>query len=230
MRVLVVDDDIQLASLVAFTLRREGYQVLTAHDGAAGLAVWVAEQPELVVLDVNLPKMDGYAVLKHIREQGATPVIMLTVRGEEEDMVHGFGLGADDYITKPFSPRNLLARVRAVLRRSQPHAPQALSLNEFELDLNRQEVRRSDGVTTKLTPLEFRLLHYLVINQGQVLPTESLIQHIWGYDDGGGRTLLKQLIRRLRLKIEPDPTSPHLIETVAGVGYAFSPPSQTTPP
>jgi DNA-binding response OmpR family regulator len=221
MRVLVVDDDEQLAALIAFTLRREGYQVLQADDGKAALAVWEAEQPDLVLLDVNLPHLDGYEVLRYIRATGPTPVIMLTVRDEDDDMVRGLDLGADDYIAKPFSPKNLLARIRAVVRRSGRQPPGDLALGGLTIDVDRQEVRRGDGATVKLTPLEFRLLHYLLSNQGQVLPTEMIIEHVWGYEDSGDRTLLKQLIRRLRLKIEPDPAHPRYVETVAGVGYTL---------
>lgn len=220
MRVLVVDDDIQLASLVAFALRREGFETLKAHDGEAALRVWAAAQPDLVILDVNLPGHDGYTVLREIRAVGATPVIMLTVRGDEDDMVHGLGLGADDYIAKPFSPKNLLARVRAVLRRSGQAEP-TLSAGSLTLDPERRSVQWGDERVVRLTPLEFRLLHYLFTNRGHVLPTDAIIQHVWGYDAPGDRTVLKQLIRRLRLKIEDDPGQPHLIETVAGVGYSL---------
>lgn len=222
MRVLVVDDDLQLASLIAFALRREGYQVLHAADGESALALWEAEQPDLILLDINLPRLNGYEVLRRIRAVSATPVIMLTVRGEEDDMVRGLDLGADDYIAKPFSPKNLLARIRAVLRRSGRQPPADLTLGDLTVDVDRQEVRRADGTVIRLTPLEFRLLHYLLINQGQVLPAELIIEHVWGYDADGDRTLLKQLVRRLRLKIEPDPTHPRYIETVPGVGYTIA--------
>lgn len=222
MRVLVVDDDLQLASLIAFALRREGYQVLHAADGESALALWETEQPDLILLDINLPRLNGYEVLRRIRAVSATPVIMLTVRGEEEDMVRGLDLGADDYIAKPFSPKNLLARIRAVLRRSGRQPPADLTLGDLTVDVDRQEVRRADGTVIRLTPLEFRLLHYLLINQGQVLPAELIIEHVWGYDADGDRTLLKQLVRRLRLKIEPDPTHPRYIETVPGVGYTVA--------
>jgi DNA-binding response OmpR family regulator len=222
MRVLVVDDDLQLAALIAFALRREGYQVLHATNGESALALWEAEQPDLILLDINLPRLDGYEVLRRIRAASDTPVIMLTVRGEEDDMVRGLDLGADDYIAKPFSPKNLLARIRAVLRRSGQPLPADLTLGDLTVDVDRQGVRRADGTAIRLTPLEFRLLHYLLVNQGQVLPAEMIIEHVWGYDTDGDRTLLKQLVRRLRLKIEPDPAHPRYIETVPGVGYTIS--------
>jgi len=221
MRVLVVDDDLQLAALIAFTLRREGFEVIKAADGEAALAAWEAQQPDLVILDVNLPRLDGYKVLRRIRAAGPTPVIMLTVRDEEDDMVQGLDLGADDYIAKPFSPKNLLARIRAVLRRSGKQPPADLTFGDLTLDVDRQEVRRAGGEAIKLTPLEFRLLHYLFVNQGQVLPSDMIIEYVWGYGDSGDRAALKQLVRRLRLKIEPDPGTPRYIETVPGVGYTL---------
>ena len=222
MRVLVVDDDLQLAALIAFALRREGYQVLHATNGESALALWEAKQPALILLDINLPRLDGYEVLRRIRAASDTPVIMLTVRGEEDDMVRGLDLGADDYIAKPFSPKNLLARIRAVLRRSGQPLPADLTLGDLTVDVDRQEGRHADGTAIRLTPLEFRLLHYLLVNQGQVLPAETIIEHVWGYDTDADRTLLKQLVRRLRLKIEPDPAHPRYIETVPGVGYTIS--------
>ncbi len=221
MKILAVDDDVQLATIIAFTLRREGFIVLSAHDGQAALALWEAEQPNLVLLDVNLPRLNGYEVLRHIREAGKTPVIMLTVRGDEEDMVRGLDLGADDYIPKPFSPKTLLARIRAVLRRSGAAPTGDLAASDLRLDVDRQEVRIADGAPVKLTPLEFRLLHFLMIHRGQVLPSETLIEHVWGYGDTGDRMLLKQLVRRLRRKIEADPANPTYIETVGSVGYAL---------
>ncbi len=222
MRALVVDDDIQLASLIAFTLRREGFQVFQAHDGLTALDAWASEAPDIVILDVNLPDLSGDVVLQRIRATGATPVIMLTVRSDEDAIVHGLGLGADDYIAKPFSPRNLVARVRAVLRRSGQQPPADLTLADMTLDMDRQAVRYADGRLVQLTPLEFRLLRYLLVNQGQVLPTDSIIEQVWGYDTHEDRTALKQLVRRLRVKIEPDPANPRYIETLPGVGYTIN--------
>lgn len=221
MKILAVDDDVQLATLIAFTLRREGYEVLSAHDGHAALTQWEAEQPDLVLLDVNLPHLDGYEVLRRIRTGGSTPVILLTVRGDEEDMVRGLDLGADDYVAKPFSPKTLLARIRAVLRRGGAVPSDDLTVGELRLDVDRQEVIIADSPPVKLTPLEYRLLHYLMLNRGQVLPSEALIEHVWGYGETGDRTLLKQLVRRLRRKVEADPANPRTIETVASIGYTL---------
>ena len=222
MRVLVVDDDIQLASLIAFTLRREGFQVFQAHDGLTALDAWASEQPDIVILDINLPGLSGDMVLQRIRAASATPVIMLTVRGDEDAVVHGLSLGADDYIAKPFSPRNLVARVRAVLRRSGQQPPADMTLADMTLDIDRQAVWYTDGRVVQLTPLEFRLLRYLLVNQGQVLPTEAIIEHVWGYDAREDRAALKQLVRRLRVKIEPDPANPRYIETLPNVGYTIN--------
>jgi DNA-binding response OmpR family regulator len=225
MKILVVDDDAQLSSIIAFTLRREGFTVASARDGQEALDVWQREQPDLILLDVNLPGLDGHAVLRRIRAQARTPVIMLTVRAADEDVVQGLDLGADDYIAKPFSPKTLLARIRAVLRRAGAEPARDLNAGELTLDVERQQVRRGAAAPVHLTPLEFRLLHHLMVHRSQVLTAEALIEHVWGYEDTGDRDLLKQLIRRLRRKIEPDPANPRYIETIPNVGYCFNEPS-----
>lgn len=218
---LVVDDDRVLADLIAFTLRREGFQVVLAHDGAAALRRWRETQPAIVILDVNLPQMDGFAVCQAIRAEADTPIILLTVREEEDDIVHGLGLGADDYIVKPFSPRQLVARVQAALRRMGRGGQTAVrQVGQLSLDINRREVRVGDGEPTSLTPLENRLLDYLALNAGHILTVEDIINHVWGAE-GGDRDALRQLMRRLRAKIEPDPANPIYIETVAGLGYGM---------
>lgn len=225
MKVLVVDDDRVLADVVAFTLRREGFQVVQAHDGQMALERWLEEQPELMVLDVNLPKLDGFAVCRRIREQSDIPIILLTVRDEEDDIVKGLGLGADDYVTKPFSPRQLVARVQAVLRRTgKLAAPAIRQVGALLLDPSRREARLGQGTAIALTPLESRLLDYLMLNAGHILTAEAIIEHVWGAE-GGDRDMLRQLVRRLRSKIEPDPTQPTYIETVPGLGYGLSNPS-----
>ena len=219
---LVVDDDRILADLIAFTLRREGFQVMLAHDGTAALRRWRETQPAIVILDVNLPQMDGFAVCRAIRAEADTPIILLTVREEEDDIVHGLGVGADDYIVKPFSPRQLVARVQAALRRTgRGGQTAARQVGQLTLDINRREVRVGDGEPTSLTPLENRLLDYLMLNAGHILTIEDIINHVWGAD-GGDRDALRQLVRRLRAKIEPDPANPIYIETVAGLGYGVA--------
>jgi len=230
MKALVVDDDRVLADVVAFTLRREGFQVVLAHDGQAALERWVEEQPDLIVLDVNLPKLDGFAVCQRIRQQADTPILLLTVRGEEDDIVHGLDLGADDYITKPFSPRQLVARAQAVLRRAgHTPTPAIRQVGELALDPNRREIRIGAGPAVTLTPLESRLADYLMLNAGHVLTAETIINHVWG-PEGGDRDMLRQLVRRLRLKIaetsgadadDLEARTPVYVETVPGLGYGL---------
>ena len=221
MKILVVDDDRVLADLVAFTLRREGFQVIQAHDGETALQRWAADQPDLLVLDVNLPGLDGFSVCRRIRERASTPIVLLTVRDEDDDVVHGLGLGADDYLTKPFSPRRLVAHVQAVLRRTNLEiSPAHHQIGDLRFDPGRREVRLGKNRLINLTPLESRLLNYLMLNAGHVLTTESIITHIWGTDEGD-RDALRQLVRRLRSKIEPDPAQPAYIETIPSLGYGF---------
>jgi DNA-binding response OmpR family regulator len=227
MKALVVDDDRVLADVVAFTLRREGFQVIQAHDGEAALQQWATAQPDLIVLDVNLPKIDGFTVCRHIREQADTPILLLTVRDEEDDIVQGLGLGADDYITKPFSPRQLVARVQAVLRRAgKISTPGERQVGQVTFDLARREVRLGQAEAISLTPLESRLLDYLMLNTGHVLTMEAIIDHVWGAE-GGDRDVLRQLVRRLRAKLEPDPANPIYIETIPRLGYSFIKPDFT---
>ncbi|MCK6625218.1 MAG: response regulator transcription factor [Anaerolineae bacterium] len=226
MKVLVVDDDRVLADLVAFSLRREGFEVILAHEGEMALRRWAEDQPDLIILDLNMPKLDGFAVCRRIREESDIPIILLTVRGEEDDIVRGLGTGADDYIVKPFSPRQLVARAQAVLRRAgKTPAPAIRQVGDLTLDPSRREVRLGQGEVISLTPLESRLLDYLMLNAGQVLTIETLINHVWGAE-GGDRDMLRQLVRRLRSKIEPDPTRPVYIETVSGLGYGFISPAE----
>lgn len=231
MKALVVDDDRVLADVVAFTLRREGFEVSLAYDGEAALKLWAEERPDLIVLDVNMPKLDGFAVCRRIRSQSDTPILLLTVRSEEDDIVQGLGLGADDYITKPFSPRQLVARAQAVLRRAGTTPTLAVrKVGALTLDPSRREVRWGAGEVISLTPLENRLLEYLILNTGHILTTEAIIDHVWG-PEGGDRDMLRQLVRRLRVKInqacetgahEAEPTAPVYIETVPGLGYGLA--------
>lgn len=222
MKALVVDDDRVLADLVAFTLRHEGFQVRLAYNGEAAVQQWQAEPPDLIVLDLNLPKLDGLAVCQQIRAQSDTPIIMLTVRDADDDIVRGLELGADDYVTKPFSPRQLVARIQAVLRRAGKGPATAVTrVADLLLDLSRREVQEGVNKAISLTPLEARLLQYLMLNAGHILSAEAIIAHVWG-PDSADRDMLRQLVRRLRHKIEPDPTSPRYIETVPGFGYGLT--------
>lgn len=221
MKILVIEDDLALSDVLAFTLRHAGFETVTAHDGIAGIETWRAENPDLIVLDLNLPKLDGLAVCRRIRAEAQTPIVMLTVRSGENEVVQGLEQGADDYIVKPFSPRELIARIRAVARRSgQVAGSGVLEVGELALDRTRNEVRRRGGEPVHLTPLESGLLAALMLNPGRVLSSEGLITAVWGIE-GGDRTMLKQLVYRLRGKIEPDPAEPRYIETVPGVGYGL---------
>jgi DNA-binding response OmpR family regulator len=220
-KILVVDDDIELRNLIAFALRQAGYLVVEAGDGPRAIAEFAGEKPDLVVLDVNLPQLSGFEVLKRIRAESKTPVMMLTVRASEEDQVQGLDLGADDYLAKPFSPRTLLARIRAMLRRSGLERSARVESGDLVLDPERQSVVVKGGSPVRLTGLEFRLLQFLLANAGHALPTERLTSHVWGDRGTGDRQLLKQLVHRLRQKIEEDPADPRYLTTVSGVGYLF---------
>lgn len=229
MKALVVDDDRVLADVLAFTLRREGFQVVQAFDGQAAIDRWLAEQPDFIVLDVNLPHLDGFSVCRRIREQSDVPILLLTVRAEEDDIVRGLELGADDYITKPFSPRQLVARAQAVLRRAgRTPAPAVRHLGDLVLDSSRRELRLAQGEPVPLTPLETRLLEYLMLNAGHVVTADAIIAHVWGAE-GADRDMLRQLVRRLRGKMahgsgSDDQPALHpttYIETVPGLGYGL---------
>lgn len=219
MKILVVDDDSELLGLINFALRQAGYLVVGATDGQEALEAFAREQPDLVILDINLPRLNGFEVCRRIRSEATTPIMLLTARTAEDDQVQGLDLGADDYLTKPFSPRTLLARVRALLRRAEIERPAPLVAGDLALDVERESVCITGGPPVRLTNLEFRLLQYLVANAGHTIPNERLTSHIWGYRGIGDRQLLKQLVHRLRQKIERNPAEPRYIVTVAGIGY-----------
>lgn len=221
MKILVVEDDLALSDVTSFTLRRAGFTVTVAHNGEAAIEQWARELPSLILLDLNLPKRDGIAVCKHIRAQSDTPIIILSVRNSDESIVEALELGADDYIVKPFSTTQLVARVRAVLRRAGVTvASGLLEVGKLRLDRARNQVCHAGQAPIRLTPLEVRLLEALMLNAGQVLPTDLLIDKVWGID-GGDRAMLKQLVYRLRTKLEPEASQSTLIENIPGVGYAF---------
>ena len=223
MKILVVDDDLDLLGLVAFALRQAGYLAIEAPDGRAGLEAFEAERPDLVILDVNMPRMSGLDLLREIRGRSAgTPVMMLTVRSDEQDQVQALDLGADDYLTKPFSPRTLLARIRALLRRAGSESGGRLDVGPLSLDVERRRVTVGGREPVNLTPLEFRLLHILLANAGSVLSTDRLTTHVWGLRGIGDRQALKQLVHRLRTKIEQDASQPRLLLTEPGQGYRLA--------
>jgi DNA-binding response OmpR family regulator len=221
--ILVVDDEPIVREVVVKYLRREGYRTLEAGDGELAKTLVESERPDLVVLDLMLPRTDGLSVCRWIRAQGSVPVIMLTARGEEADRIVGLELGADDYVTKPFSPRELAARVRTVLRRAEPLPRRAelLTFEELELDAGAREVRRS-GETLRLTAKEFDLLWFLASHPRRVFSRDQLMQRVWGYSSALDTGTVTVHIRRLREKIESDPSAPRRLETVWGVGYRFN--------
>jgi len=219
MKILIVDDDPDLLALVGFALSQSGFVVVKATDVPTALRVFAAETPDLAILDINLPGGSGFDICEGIRRQSRIPVMMLTARGEEEDLVRALDLGADDYLTKPFSPRTLLARVRALLRRAGLETGGAMTAGTLRLDLESLVLHVGDAAPVKLTKLETRLLQILIANAGHVVGTERLLTHVWGHRGSGDRQLLKQLVHRLRQKIEEDPAMPKVLKTEAGAGY-----------
>ncbi|HTP40673.1 MAG TPA: response regulator transcription factor [Steroidobacteraceae bacterium] len=222
MKLLVVDDDPDMLAVVSFALRQAGLPVVQANSYGTALAVFRDEQPDLAVLDINLPGGSGFELCAALRRESPLPIMMLTVRGEEADLVRALELGADDYLTKPFSPRTLIARVRALLRRAGAESGQRqppTSVGDLQLQLETLTLRIGPERELRLTPLEARLLQLLFANAGQVVPTERLLLHVWGHRGGGDRQLLKQLIHRLRQKIGDDPERPRWLETLPGIGY-----------
>ncbi len=223
-RVLVADDEPDLLYAVKLYLEDEGYIVFTAVNGYEALDVAKERVPDVVVLDVMMPDMDGFETLKQLREASNVPVIMLTAKGEEADKVRGLGLGADDYVTKPFSQRELLSRIQAVVRRAE--MPRSLPKTQIQIDdrltvdFARGEVYR-DGAKVQLTPTEYRLLYHLVSNPGRVLTNEALLVRVWGREYREEDHYVRLYISYLRQKIEPDPAHPRYIQTEKGLGYRF---------
>lgn len=219
MKALIVDDDRTLADVIAFTFKREGFEVILAEDGEAAYRRWQEDNPDLIILDVNLPKEDGFKVCKRIREQSDIPIILLTVRSDEEDILGGFHLGADDYITKPFSPRQLIARVKAVMRRSKKKNPATVrEWGNISLFLNRHELKIGDYPPIQLSGLELRMMDCLMINIGQIVTPEIIIDQVWG-PNAGDMDMVRQLIHRLRVKIDKQFPNQMTINNVPGLGY-----------
>jgi DNA-binding response OmpR family regulator len=219
-RILVVDDEHQIVDLLRTYLVREGFDVEEASDGEAALTALYQHQPDLVILDLMLPRIDGREVCRRIREQSRTPIIMLTARDEEADKLIGLELGADDYVTKPFSPREVVARVRAVLRRGSWEAPDVIRAGDLTIDLRGHTVRRGER-PVDLTPTEFRLLETLASHPNQVFTRMQLIDRVQGHAFEGYERTVDAHIKNLRAKVEPDPRAPRYIVTVYGVGYKF---------
>ncbi|MCX7706503.1 MAG: response regulator transcription factor [Anaerolineae bacterium] len=220
--ILVVDDDKKIVDLVTLYLKRDGYNVLKAYDGQEALDLARRKQPDLIVLDLMLPELDGTDVCRLLRAESQVPIIMLTARSTDEDKLQGLDIGADDYVTKPFNPRELVARIRAVLRRTTPQEPPAADrrFGDLVISFVRHEVRVGDR-PANLTPTEFRLLETLVREPGRAFTRAELLDRVFGYDYDGIERTIDVHVMNLRRKIEPTPGQPRFIVTVPGVGYRF---------
>ncbi|WP_298885748.1 MtrAB system response regulator MtrA [uncultured Serinicoccus sp.] len=217
-RVLVVDDDQALAEMLGIVLRKEGYEVASCADGGRAMPMFREFRPDLVLLDVMLPSKDGIEVCRELRAESGIPVVMLTARTDTKDVVLGLEAGADDYVVKPFKPQELLARIRARLRRTDTGDDTRLQVGDVQIDVAGHEVTRS-GEQIPLTPLEFDLLVALASKPTQVFDRESLLEQVWGYRHAGDTRLVNVHVQRLRSKIEKDPENPQIVVTVRGVGY-----------
>jgi Response regulators consisting of a CheY-like receiver domain and a winged-helix DNA-binding domain len=223
-RILLAEDELTLRDFVSRNLRARGFEILEASNGLEAVAMWERENPHLLILDIMMPRMDGLEVCRRVREHSSVPIIVLTALDDESDKVTALDLGADDYLTKPFGVEELLARVRAVLRRVQGEVtPPASSIKQFgdlAIDLTGHVVRRR-GAEVRLSPTEFAVLGQLVMNVGKVLSHRMLLQSIWGPEYGGEAEYLRVYINRLRQKLEFDPANPRYLRTEPGVGYRF---------
>jgi two-component system response regulator MtrA len=217
-RILVVDDDVALAEMISIVLRGEGFTPLQAFDGAEALASLEQTQPDLILLDVMLPGLDGIEVCGKIRETSGVPIIMLTARGDTTDVVRGLESGADDYIVKPFNPKELVARIKTRLRPTSEGSQSVITVGDVTIDVPAHEVRRNDAVIS-LTPLEFDLLLALALKPHQVFTREMLLEQVWGYQYKADTRLVNVHVQRLRAKVELDPDNPTIVHTVRGIGY-----------
>jgi DNA-binding response OmpR family regulator len=227
-KILVADDELKLLRLVTRNLELEGYATLAATDGQEALALIETHDPDLLLLDVMMPKLDGFSVTQRVREFSSVPIIIMTARGDDQDKIRGLDLGGDDYLTKPFNVDELLARVRAVLRRSQlsahtqgPGLSSAATVGDLRVDFAQHQAWLRDE-DINLTPVEYRLLAYLAQNAGRVLTQDQLLEYVWGPDYVGETHMLQVNINRVRRKIEPDPAHPRYILTKVGIGYLLS--------
>jgi len=229
-KVLIVEDDRNLLEVLKYNLAKEGHAVVTATDGVQALDIARSEKPDLIILDIMLPKLDGFEVCRILRRETTAPILMLTARAGETDKVVGLELGADDYMTKPFSMREFLARIRAMLRRAdmikiaastaKETIPSSIKVGEIEIDLARHKVSRSSTLID-LSPKEFDLLAFLIKNREQVFSRDQLLEKVWGYDYAGDTRTVDVHVRWLRQKIESDPANPRHLLTVRGIGYKF---------
>lgn len=225
MRILVVDDDAPSVKMISFLLREEGYEVISADNGSSALELVEHEPPDLVLLDVMMPHLDGFEVCRRIRQRMDVPIIFLSAKGETADKVTGLQLGADDYLAKPFEPAELLARVKAVLRRAETFPGEdtqsRVTVGEITLEPVSNRIIFADGRKTELTPIEFRLLYCLMRNAGRILSHDLLMNAVWGYDYEGYSNQIAVYMHRLRSKIEKDPDHPKHLTTIRGLGYKF---------
>ena len=221
-KILVVDDERNIVELLKFNLEKEGYDVLAAYDGIEAVKLATDERPDLIILDIMLPGQGGLEVCRQIRKVMKTPILMATAKGEEIDKILGLELGADDYVTKPFSPRELIARVKAILRRTsiRPEEQEEITVRDITMNLVRHEVLVK-GQRVDLKPKEFELLKLLATNKGKVFTRDFLLEQLWGYDYLGDTRTVDVHVRRIRQKIEEDASMPKYLKTVHGIGYKF---------
>lgn len=227
MKLLLIDDDSELVAVLTLALERAGFTVSTARDGATALALLDAERPDLVVLGTPLPAADSRSLLVQLRRRSRTALIMLTGRGDEDDRVAGLDLGADDYVSKPFSTRELVARIRALLQHREPDLPApaaVLTVGPLTLNPATRSVTHA-GAPVPLTATEFRLLHYLMTHTGSVVTFAVLIRQVWGYDDPSVTDVVRTTVYRLRRKLGDEPAEPHLVRSIPGVGFLLADPS-----
>lgn len=224
MKILLADDDRDLVDMLRYVFQRDGYTVTTVLDGEAALRSFQVEAPDLIVLDILMPKRSGLDVLREIRRASKVPIIMLTSLGDEESTVNALDAGADDYLAKPFRPRELRARVKSLLRRgldqSENERSEPLLIGDIQLNARTLEVSVA-GRSVNLTPTEFALLQHLMVNYERVSSASQIIESVWGFDSDGSEELVRVTVSRLRHKIEPDPATPRYIVTIPGFGYRF---------
>ncbi|MEA3224396.1 MAG: response regulator transcription factor [Planctomycetota bacterium] len=224
--ILIIEDDATMLRGLKDNFEYQGYRVLTATDGEEGLEAALSGKPDLIVLDIMLPKINGYEVCRLIRKEGLEmPIIMLTAKGEESDIVLGLNLGADDYVTKPFSIKELLARTAAFLRRSQQTDENVYEFGDYRLDIPARKLTREEN-EIKLSPKEFKLLELFLKKPGRALTRDEILNAVWGYDCYVGPRSIDRFVTTLRNKIEPDPHNPTFIHTIREIGYKFEPPEQ----
>ena len=224
-KILIVDDEKRIVDIVKYNLKNEGFETIEAYDGEQAVSMAINQKPDLIILDVMLPELDGFSVCKKIRQTMSTPILMLTAKADEVDRILGLELGADDYILKPFSNRELIARVKANLRRTYiddfaPPGGQTFESNGLLIDYDRFEIRR-DGIIIELTRREFELVKFLAMHQGQIFSREALLEKVWGFEFFGDVRTVDVTVRRIREKLERDPANHEFIKTKRGVGYYF---------